>query len=309
MSLAVEMAGHWEAFLMGIGLSAEYLTNRHGPCPMCGGKDRFRYDNREGKGTWICSHCGAGTGYKLAMLATGWDTEKINRELARFLRGGEIGAKPKIVPKRKSTWPMQVLEQSKPLTGSDPVSVYLANRGLSVPNPCELRWCASLPYYVEQQVVAKYAAMIAPVVGPDGEFRTVHVTYLQNGRKAEVPSAKKLLTAVGAGSSARLMPRGIVLGVAEGIETALAAWMLFRVPTWAALTAIGLEKWEPVGPTREVVVYADNDASMTGQAAAYALAKRLRGKGIVCNVALPPKEGTDWADVLTETRSTPATAT
>ena len=34
--------------------------NLIGTCPMCGGKDRFRFDDKGGRGTWICSQCGAG---------------------------------------------------------------------------------------------------------------------------------------------------------------------------------------------------------------------------------------------------------
>lgn len=40
-------------------------NKRHGPCPMCGGKDRFRMDDKGGEGTWICNSCGAGDGIAL----------------------------------------------------------------------------------------------------------------------------------------------------------------------------------------------------------------------------------------------------
>ncbi|NYY79755.1 hypothetical protein DMH17_06695 [Raoultella planticola] len=32
---------------------------------MCGGADRFRFDDKEGRGTWFCNQCGAGDGLKL----------------------------------------------------------------------------------------------------------------------------------------------------------------------------------------------------------------------------------------------------
>ena len=34
-----------------LGVPAKALTNRHGPCPICGGKDRFRFDDKGGRGT------------------------------------------------------------------------------------------------------------------------------------------------------------------------------------------------------------------------------------------------------------------
>ena len=33
--------GRWPGILAAQGVPAEALVNRHGPCPMCGGKDRF----------------------------------------------------------------------------------------------------------------------------------------------------------------------------------------------------------------------------------------------------------------------------
>ncbi|SUE86050.1 bacteriophage P4 DNA primase [Salmonella enterica] len=39
--------------------------NRHQSCPVCGGSDRFRFDDKEGRGTWFCNQCGAGDGLKL----------------------------------------------------------------------------------------------------------------------------------------------------------------------------------------------------------------------------------------------------
>lgn len=51
------------------------LAGRHGPCPGCGGKDRFRFDDREGGGTFICSQGGrgnlAGDGFELLKHITG----------------------------------------------------------------------------------------------------------------------------------------------------------------------------------------------------------------------------------------------
>src|SRR5262245_42435838 len=64
--------GRWRGILATLGMPESYLTGRHGPCPLCSeGTDRFRFDDREGRGTWICSRCGAGDGMGLAMRFTG----------------------------------------------------------------------------------------------------------------------------------------------------------------------------------------------------------------------------------------------
>ncbi len=40
------------------------------PCPACGGRDRFRYDDKNGNGDYICQHCGAGDGFSLIQKCT-----------------------------------------------------------------------------------------------------------------------------------------------------------------------------------------------------------------------------------------------
>lgn len=41
--------GHWPRILPALGI--QVLKNRHQPCPVCGGSDRFRFDDREPKST------------------------------------------------------------------------------------------------------------------------------------------------------------------------------------------------------------------------------------------------------------------
>jgi len=68
-SVKAAASGRWPAILSDLGVPESALRNRHGPCPGCGGKDRFRFDNRDGRGTFICSQGGndelAGDGFAL----------------------------------------------------------------------------------------------------------------------------------------------------------------------------------------------------------------------------------------------------
>src|SRR6185295_6409274 len=57
--------GHWPQILRAIGVEQQFLSNKHGPCPLCGGKDRYRFDNRNNDGSYYCSQCGAGVGILL----------------------------------------------------------------------------------------------------------------------------------------------------------------------------------------------------------------------------------------------------
>lgn len=59
--------GKWRLILGSLGLSLPATATKHGPCPACGGNDRFRFDDKEGRGTWFCNQCEpqAGDGFAL----------------------------------------------------------------------------------------------------------------------------------------------------------------------------------------------------------------------------------------------------
>ena len=85
------------------------------------------------------------------------------------------------------------------------------------------------------------------------------------------------------------------LGIAEGIETALSAETIFGIPTWAALSADGLRRWQwPEGINR-VTIFAD--AGDAGMQAAATLADRLNIAGIA-NTIVSPLHGDDFNDDL-----------
>lgn len=81
--------GRWASVLAGFGVQTELLTGRHGPCPGCAGRDRFRFDDKEGEGTFICSQGGggnlAGNGLTLLEHVTGWEWKKCVEEVGRRL--------------------------------------------------------------------------------------------------------------------------------------------------------------------------------------------------------------------------------
>lgn len=64
--------GRWRQILPLLGIPKKFLTGKHGPCPACGGKDRFRFTDRKMEGDYFCNHCGAGDGLRLVMKVHGW---------------------------------------------------------------------------------------------------------------------------------------------------------------------------------------------------------------------------------------------
>ena len=55
MRLKESAQGRWYGILTQLGIDSAFLKNTHGPCPACGGQDRFRYDDKDGHGTYYCN--------------------------------------------------------------------------------------------------------------------------------------------------------------------------------------------------------------------------------------------------------------
>ncbi|MCK6432047.1 MAG: toprim domain-containing protein [Aquabacterium sp.] len=190
---------------------------------------------------------------------------------------------------------------ARPVTEGDPVAQYLASRGLGAawpPPPC-LRLVPALPYWHEGECLGQWPAMLAPLTAPDGRIVALHRTWLtDDGAKAPVPTVRKLTRTAGplAGASIALhLPRRGVIGIAEGIETALAAGLGSGVPTVAAYSAGSLAAWQWPQGVRRVLVFADHDP--TGRDAARALRQRARAAGLAAEIHAPSQAGADWCDV------------
>lgn len=188
-----------------------------------------------------------------------------------------------------------------PLVPGDPVTRYLKRRGFADvwPLPDVLRLHRALPYWHGGEKLGAFPAMVAPLVAPDGRIVALHRTYLTgDGRKADLPSTKKLTGAAGplAGASIPLheAARGCI-GIAEGIETALAAWCASTMPTVAAYCAGNLAAWQWPAGARRLVVFADADEA--GREAADTLRARALAARLQCEVLTPTTDGADWCDV------------
>ena len=199
-----------------------------------------------------------------------------------------------------------IFKAGQPLQRHEPVGQYLVNRGLDKLSKCPqaLRMSA-LTYFNAGREVGRFPAMLAAVTDPQGVMVAVHRTYIDfNGQKAPVPQPRKLSRTSGllAGASIKLFaPANIdgklALGVAEGIETALACYLASGIPTWSCMNAGGVRAFDWPQGLQTLVVFADNDANGVGQSAARDLAGRAAAAGMEVRVLIPETVGTDWLDV------------
>ena len=315
----------WPAVLEQLGIPKTALRNKHGPCPACGGRDRFRFDHeKRGRGSYICSQCGAGDGFKLLERVYGWDFSEARRRVIEAAglavsAGAWIPPVPRETPVEAPAMPdMRVYRLRRGrcrLADCDQAVDYLASRGLwPLPESCALAAHVSAEYFHGPRCIGRYSALLGDVVDIDGDLVTAHVTYLHGSKKIEIPDpdgtasgpsllpARKILSKMDGrtGCAVRLMPCGDTLGIAEGIETALSAAAIDGLPVWAALNTSLLAKFEPPPQTQRLVIYADNDAP--GLMAACRLMERLQARirgGMTIEFRAPAAPAKDWNDVLT----------
>lgn len=299
--------GRWRGILGSFGIDRHSLTGKHGPCPMCGGKDRFRFDDKDGRGTWICSQCGAGDGIALAMAHKGWDFKTAAQEIEGIVGLVQREQEPRATRSdndlraaMNSLW-----SNGLPLGPDDPVTRYLGNRNIRLADyPPSLRYVEKCRYQGDPS--GWHPAMIAKVTAPDGIPTSIHRTYLDwSGKKIAHAEPRKMMPGqIAKGSAVRLSPIAKVLGVAEGIETALSASIIWHVGCWSCLNTTLLMQWQPPPEVEEVIVFADGDVNYAGHAAAYALAHRLIAKHhLKARVEVPADPGMDWNDVLMAERA------
>jgi len=303
MDIKESTNGKWFSILSALGIKLG-AVNVHTGCPICGNgrnSHRFKYDNKNGEGTWLCTQCGAGDGFDLVMKVLNIDFKQACVEIKKVM-----GTAPmeKQQPESKMTKELmrKIYTESKLVELGDPVSQYLRNRGLSVMSN-KLRYH---PACYEPETHTKLPAMLATYLLPDNTAITMHRTFLTlNGNKANISSPKKILPALDkmAGGAIRLFePIDGIIAVAEGIETALAVYEQTKIAAWSVVSSALMEAFEPPVGIKHVFIFSDRDLSYTGQKSAYILANKLTVKNKISIEVLMPKEIGDFLDELNRRR-------
>jgi hypothetical protein len=225
-----------------------------GPCPVCGGVDRFGVNLR--KGVFNCR--GSGTaGDVIALVeycdandflgacetlagrpaptgaSRGPDADEIARREAQRAAAeaererGEIDYREQ---ERARMW--RVWRSACAIADGSVVDRYLARRGLPIPRGAALKSLSDYPYFEAGREIWRGPAMIAAIVDAAGTFRGAHATWIDpdsfgkaeivDQATGEVLPAKKVRGSMRGGHIALSKcetPRRLIIG--EGIETVL----------------------------------------------------------------------------------------
>lgn len=197
-----------------------------------------------------------------------------------------------VEPRRTNSAARRLWDEAAPLTGT-PGERYLTRRNISLPSTA-LRYHPATPLGAGKDV--RFLPAMLAAVSEGREFVAIQRIFLQpNGRPAPMTKHKRTLGPPGRGA-VRLSPVGTVLGLAEGVENALSAAILFNMPVWATL---GAERFDRIlVPDRVVrlVLFADNDQAGLRATQRAEAAYSLPGRQV--ETMWPEAPFNDWNDRL-----------
>lgn len=281
--------GQWPRILPALGVKV--VKNRHTSCPVCGGTDRFRFDDQEGRGTWICNQCGAGDGMDLVKKAL-----SLSLTEAAVRVNGLTGSLPPVASTPAASagedneaaraaavkQAQQLVCSAQQATGN----AYLSRK--SWPQQS----CLTLAKPLKVALTAYRAGdLLVPLHDMGGQLVNVQLINAAGEKRTlkggQVKGACHIL------STGKPAAR---IWLTEGYATGLTVHNLTGDEVWIALSSVNLLSLAGLArekhATLPLLIAADRDLNGDGQAKAKQAAKSSRAA-----VALPPVFG-DWNDAL-----------
>ncbi|EAX7022332.1 DNA primase [Salmonella enterica subsp. enterica serovar Stanley] len=285
-----QACGHWPNILPALGVRV--IKNRHQSCPVCGGSDRFRFDDKEGRGTWFCNQCGAGDGLKLVEKVFGVTPSEAAGKI-NAVTGNLPPVAPEVIAaaeaeteadrKAATALAVRLMEKTRPATGN----AYLTRKGFpdrECPVLTVMHKTGGVTFRAGDVVVPLYddtgALVNLQLINADGLKRTLKGGQVKGA--CHIIEGKK--------------QAGKRLWIAEGYATALTVHHLTGETVMVALSSVNLLSLASLArqkyPACQIVLAADRDLNGDGQSKAAAAADACEGV-----VALPPVFG-DWNDAF-----------
>lgn len=300
--VAAAATGHWPDLLAAVGIDTP-RGGKHGPCPTCGGKDRFRLDNKGGRGTWICNQCGAGDGLTLVGLVTGKPIKEAAELIAPLVglsAGGLDTAERERIHQQQQSRSGQMRQQvelrrhkaarraAAIMQDSEQAHApYLARKSLGV--------CLCVVNRILIREASENfppASLIVPLYNEAAELVNVQLIrddgtkrYLAGGQKAE---------------AYHRIDGGELVAVTEGYATGLSVNLATGATVYCAMDSGNLlnvaEITRRQHPTAEIIICGDHDLNEAGQRNE-STQRQTEGAALAVGavVALPPVQG-DWND-------------
>jgi CHC2 zinc finger/Toprim domain len=277
-----------------------------GPCPVCGGTDRFSINVK--KQVWNCRRCAKG-GDVIALVQhiDGCDFKTAMRTLGvedRPLSDARPVPRPGQPPDRthndNSARAGELWRAAVPIVGTL-ADTYLRSRGLDCadPNGEVLRFHGRCPFGAG----AAYPCML-------GLFRTISTNKpVAIHRTALTPEGRKIdrMTLGPTGSAAIKINHDddieSSLHIGEGIETVLAGMSLGFRPAWALGSAGAIRAFPVLGGIDVLTILVDHDnpdrnGRQAGHEAAAECAERWMAAGREVRSVVPRCLGADMADLV-----------
>ena len=257
-----------------------------GPCPLCGGTDRFGVHLI--RQVWNCRGCGVGGDVVSlvrhldgCLFTTACETLiGEHRHLPELRRPTPKTQKPK---NNKGSW---LWSQRKPITIDTPVAMYLRKRGYAGVIPTTLGFLPAHDEFPPSMVAAfGFAPEIKPgLIVPPKVVTGVHITKLTlAGDKADVKPVK-IMVGPSLAHPIVLAPPNDLLGLAvvEGIEDGLSVLAATGLGVWVAGSANRMPALAAVIPDWIdcLTIYQHADSNGRGRKYATMLAEAVSARGI-----------------------------
>jgi hypothetical protein len=278
-------------------------AERSGPCPVCGGDDRFWVNTR--RNIWGCRGCGK-SAEDIIALVRHLDGVEFHAALATLT--DRAAAAHTAAPVRISAeairgqhqddWPrrraLEVWREAVPIAGTVAEHYLRGTRGLELHadvSPRALRFHPRCIFGNDRLpcLVALYRDI------ETNEPRAVHRTALSlDGRKLDRKALGPTHDAAIKISPDDAVGAGLTVG--EGLETTLAGMQLGFTPAWALGCAAGIAKFSVLDDVEVLTILVDRDE--TGMRAAAECSARWTVAGRTVHRIVPRTEGQDMADLV-----------
>ena len=285
-----QACGHWPRILPALGVKV--AKNRHQACPVCGGSDRFRFDDKEGRGTWFCNQCGAGDGLSLVEKAFGVSASEAALKV-NAVTGSLSPVAPEVIADAEaetetSRRAAAVLAASlMEKTRLTPGNAYLTRKGFSGTECLTL-----MATHKTGGVTFRAGDMVVPLTDETGTLVNLQLINAEGLKRTLKGGQVKGACHIIEGQK----QAGKRLWIAEGYATALTVHHLTGETVMMALSSVNLLSLASLARTKhpacQIVLAADRDLNGDGQNKAAVAAGACQGI-----VALPPVFG-DWNDAF-----------